>query len=227
MTPVVTESLSAAGAAGGGGSSMLLFGFMLLLIIGIDHFLDAKDLHSREVETDDFYYNAASDLIGREKSGGPMFVLSYLMANHFPWDLRWRPDLATDWRDLGNVSVEGHRVDEYLRRQEMSARAYKGFVERLKRDFPNEPFLIVRFGDHQPLFAKRIIDPTLDNVGIGRRIDANDPRYFTTYYAIEPLNFKPADLSSAITGLDAADIEAYNHAERELANYQPMRKIKY
>lgn len=28
MTPVVTESLSAAGAAGGGGSSMLLFGFM-------------------------------------------------------------------------------------------------------------------------------------------------------------------------------------------------------
>ena len=172
--------------------------------LGIDHFLDAKDLHSREVETDDFYYNAASDLIGREKSGGPMFVLSYLMANHFPWDLRWRPDLATDWRDLGNVSVEGHRVDEYPRRQEMSARAYKGFVERLKRDFPNEPFLIVRFGDHQPLFAKRIIDPTLDNVGIGRRIDANDPRYFTTYYAIEPLNFKPADLSSAITGLDAA-----------------------
>ena len=40
MTPVVTESLSAAGAAGGGGSSMLLFGFMLLLIIGIDQFLD-------------------------------------------------------------------------------------------------------------------------------------------------------------------------------------------
>lgn len=35
MTPVVTESLSAAGAAGGGGSSMLLFGFMLLLIIGM------------------------------------------------------------------------------------------------------------------------------------------------------------------------------------------------
>lgn len=35
MTPVVPESLSAAGAAGGGGSSMLLFGFMLLLIIGM------------------------------------------------------------------------------------------------------------------------------------------------------------------------------------------------
>ena len=26
---------------------------------------------------------------------------------------------------------------------------------------------------------------------------------------------------------DAADIEAFNHAERELANYQARRKIKY
>lgn len=25
----------------------------------------------------------------------------------------------------------------------------------------------------------------------------------------------------------AADIDAFNHAERELANYQAMRKIKY
>ena len=27
-----------------------------------------------------------------------MFVLSYLMANHFPWTYRWRPDLALDWQ---------------------------------------------------------------------------------------------------------------------------------
>ena len=26
---------------------------------------------------------------------------------------------------------------------------------------------------------------------------------------------------------EAADIEAFNHAERELANYQAMRKIKH
>lgn len=26
---------------------------------------------------------------------------------------------------------------------------------------------------------------------------------------------------------EAADIEAFNHAEHELANYQAMRKIKY
>src|SRR5436853_5996494 len=86
----------------------------------------------------------------------------------------------------------------------MSARDYKAFVERLKRDFPDEPFLIVRFGDHQPMFAKKIVEPGLDDAAIGRRIDAANPKYFTTYYAIDALNFRPADLSSAVDGLDAA-----------------------
>jgi hypothetical protein len=172
--------------------------------LGIDHFLDAKDFNSTEVETDAFYYTYAADLIEREKTSGPVFVLSYMMANHFPWNTAWRPDLVPDWQDLGNRHVDGHKIDEYLRRQEMSARAYKAFVERLKSKFPGEPFLIVRFGDHQPMFAKHIVEPGLDNVTIGRRIDAADPRYFTTYYAIDALNFRPADMTSAVSGLDAA-----------------------
>jgi hypothetical protein len=126
------------------------------------------------------------------------------MANHFPWTFRYRDELSADWRDLGNRDVNGHRIDEYLRRQDMSANDYKAFVGRLKRDFPNEPFLIVRFGDHQPMFAKKIVEAGLDDSAIGRRIDAADPRFFTTYYAIDALNFKPADLSSATSGLDAA-----------------------
>src|ERR1044071_3416378 len=172
--------------------------------LGIDRFIDAKESHSTEVETDAFYYTYAADLIGQEKKSGPVFILSYMMANHFPWNYPWRPDLVPDWRDLGNPIVDGHKIDEYLRRQEASARAYKGFVEQLKRDYPGEPFLIVRFGDHQPMFAKHIIEPGLDNVTIGRRIDAGDPRYFTTYYAIDALNFNPAGLSAAVSGLDAA-----------------------
>jgi len=126
------------------------------------------------------------------------------MANHFPWSYRYRDELSADWRDLGNGDVNGHRIDEYLRRQDMSARDYKAFVERLKRDFPGEPFLIVRFGDHQPMFAKKIVAPGLDDTAIGHRIDAADPRFFSTYYAIDALNFTPADLSSAVNSLDAA-----------------------
>ena len=32
---------------------------------------------------------------------------------------------------------------------------------------------------------------------------AHDPRYFTTYYAIDAVNFPPADLSSALDRLEA------------------------
>ena len=172
--------------------------------LGIDHFYDAKDLKTNNVEPDEFYYAFAADLLKRDHAQGPMFVFTYLMANHFPWTHRYRDELLLDWRDLGNGDVKGHRIDEYLRRQDMSAHDYKAFIGRLKRDFPNEPFLIVRFGDHQPMFAKYAVVPGLDDAAIGRRIDAGDPRFFSTYYAIDALNFQPADLSSAVNGLDAA-----------------------
>jgi hypothetical protein len=61
----------------------------------------------------------------------------------------------------------------------------------------------VRFGDHQPSFAKHLVDPALDDSVLARRIAEADPRFLTTYYAIETINFKPADLSSALDVLDA------------------------
>ncbi len=169
---------------------------------GIDHFLDAKDMGTRDVEPDRFYYDFTADLIKRER-GAPLFILTYLMANHWPWTYRYRDDLAPEWRDLGNGQVDGHRIDEYLRRQTMSARDYTEFVAQLRREYPDESFLVVRFGDHQPLFAKHIIDPALDEAAIGRQILALDPRFFTTYYAIDVVNFSPVDLSSARDTLDA------------------------
>ena len=92
---------------------------------------------------------------------GPLFIFSYLAANHFPWDFTYRPDLTPDWRNLGNAP----NVDEYVRRQGMSERDYAAFLARLRRDFPDESFMLVRFGDHQPDFADRIIDPTLNDDG--------------------------------------------------------------
>src|SRR5262249_19463962 len=129
----------------------------------------------------------------------PLFVFVYLAANHFPWDERYRPELTPGWQDLGNSP----EVDEYVRRQTMSAHDYKDFVARLTREFPGEPFLLVRFGDHQPDFAKRIIEPELDEDSIARRVQAHDPRDFTTYYAIDAITFDRVDLSSALDTLEA------------------------
>jgi hypothetical protein len=85
----------------------------------------------------------------------------------------------------------------------MSAQDYARFVARLKRDFPEESFLIVRFGDHQPSIATNLIDPRLDDSLRSRLLAARDPRFLTTYYAIDAINFRPSDLSSARDRLDA------------------------
>jgi hypothetical protein len=166
---------------------------------GIARYLDMKDLGTRGLEPDSFYFDKAANIIAQERGQGPLFLFVYTAANHFPWDLRFRPDLTPDWRDLGNIAS----IDEYIRRQGLSAHDYAALLDRLKRDFPTESFLIVRFGDHQPEFAYRIIDPTLNEAAIARHMQAFDPRYYTSYYAIDTVNFVPVNLSSALDTLDA------------------------
>jgi phosphoglycerol transferase MdoB-like AlkP superfamily enzyme len=166
---------------------------------GIEHFLDMKGLGATTIEADSFYYDAAARTIAGARGDGPLFLLVYTAINHFPWTIRYRPDLLPEWRDPGN----GTEVDEYLRRQSMSARAYSEFKSRLARDFPRDAFLIMRFGDHLPLFAPYMFYPGLDATLRAQRIAALDPQLRTTYYAIDAVNFRPADLSSAHDRLDA------------------------
>jgi hypothetical protein len=166
---------------------------------GIEKFLDARDLGSHTVEPDGFYYDAALRTIERERGERPLFLLVYTLANHFPWDVRYRPELTPGWRDLGN----GLETDEYLRRQTMSARDYAAFKADLARKYPSELFLIVRFGDHQPSFARPLLDPALDDSFIARQIAQQNPRFLTTYYAIDAVNFRPVETASARDVLDA------------------------
>jgi hypothetical protein len=165
---------------------------------GVEKFFDAKDLGARTIEPDGFFYDKAAKLIAREKGQSPLFLFVYLSANHYPWTYRWRPDLAPEWRDLGNAPM----VDEYLRRQALSARDYSEFLTRLKREFPMESFLLVRFGDHQPDFAASIIEPALTEPELARRLQSYDPRYFTTYYALDTINYRPKNVSSALDTLE-------------------------
>jgi hypothetical protein len=166
---------------------------------GIQHFIDGRDMGANGIEPDNFYYDAAMRVMQREAGEQPLFLFVYTAANHYPWNYRFRPDLTPEWVETGNPL----EVDEYLRRQSMSVQDYGEFIARLKREFPNEPILIVRFGDHQPSFAKSLIDPTLDDAVVARRIAEADPRFVSTYYAVEGINFRPVDLASALEVLDA------------------------
>jgi hypothetical protein len=166
---------------------------------GIEHYLDMRDLGTRDFEADSFYFDRAMDLIARERGSGPMFLYVYTVANHFPWDKRLRPELTPDWNGLGNKPD----IDEYIRRQVMSARDYRVALERLAQRFPTEPFLIVRYGDHQPQFGAEIINPSAGKGGLAMSGKASNPRYRTTYYAIDTVNFTPASATSALDTIDA------------------------
>jgi hypothetical protein len=170
------------------------------LTTGIQHFYDAHDLGARDVEPDSFFYDKALGLMSQHAPKTPLFMFVYLAANHFPWETRFRPDLMSAWRNPGNEPV----VDEYLRRQAMSAGDYAGFVAGLKKKFPAEPFLIVRYGDHQPEFSPHVLDPDLDEAGVGKKLENYDPRYYATYYAIDAINFEPVRSPAVMETIDAA-----------------------
>jgi hypothetical protein len=165
---------------------------------GMQQFFDQGALGTNRIEPDRFYYDAALRMIERERDKGPMFLFVYLAENHYPWNYRWRPDLMPEWTNLGNTPD----VDEYLRRQTMSFGDYAGLLDRLQREFPGESFLLVRYGDHQPDFASVMLEPALDELGVNRRLMTYDPRYYTTYYAIDVINFTPVSLSSALDTIE-------------------------
>ncbi|HYS89363.1 MAG TPA: sulfatase-like hydrolase/transferase [Bradyrhizobium sp.] len=165
---------------------------------GIQHFYDARDLGAKDVEPDGFFYDKALQLMSQAPPTTPQFMFVYLAANHFPWETRFRPDLMPFWRKPGNEPI----VDEYLRRQAMSADDYGAFIAGLKKKFPAQPFLIVRYGDHQPEFSPHVLDPGLDEAGVGKKLENYDPRYYATYYAIDAINFEPVQSPAVMDTID-------------------------
>ena len=168
------------------------------LTTGVQQFYDAQDLGAKDVEPDSFFYDKALGLMSQRSPASPFFMFVYLAANHFPWETRFRPDLTPAWRDPGNAPL----VDEYLRRQAMSAQDYASFVASLTKRFPGKPFLIVRYGDHQPEFSPHLLDPDLDEAGIGKKLESYDPRYYATYYAIDAINFEPVKSPAIMDTID-------------------------
>ena len=169
---------------------------------GIGTFMDATDMGTSDEQLPDrFYFDQALNIFKREQpSQSPLFMFVYLTANHFPWTSAFKPELTPDWKSPGNTA----EVDEYIRRQAMTVNDYGAFVARLKRDYPDESFLIVRFGDHQPAISQKLMEPGIGQKALAQRLIEADARYFSTYYAVDGINYRPRSLSSALDTLDAA-----------------------
>jgi phosphoglycerol transferase MdoB-like AlkP superfamily enzyme len=170
---------------------------------GVEQFIDMAEMGVNEdMQPDKFYFDQALKVFAREQpQQSPVFMFVYLTANHFPWWNVYRPDLTPNWTPPGNTA----ETDEYIRRQTVTANDYREFTERLERDYPDQSFLVLRFGDHQPAISQKLLEPGIDRASLAKRLMTADPRYFSTYYAIDGINYRP-DLSSALETLDAAYI---------------------
>ena len=172
---------------------------------GVEQFIDMAEMGVNEdMQPDKFYFDQALKVFAREQpQQSPVFMFVYLTANHFPWWNVYRSDLTpAGWTPPGNTA----EVDEYIRRQIITANDYREFTERLKRDYPDESFLVLRFGDHQPAISQKLLEPGIDQARLAKRLMAADSRYYSTYYAIDGINYAPANPSSALETLDAAYI---------------------
>ena len=171
---------------------------------GVDEFVDMADMGvAEDMQPDTFYYDQALKALARNQpQQSPVFMFVSLTATHFPWTDVYRAVLTPDWKPPGNTE----EIDEYIRRQMMTAHDYRAFKERLQRDYPDQSFVILRFGDHQPAISQKLVEPGIDRATLGKRLMAADPRYYATYYAIDGINYSPANLSSALETLDAAYI---------------------
>jgi hypothetical protein len=124
----------------------------------------------------------------------PRFLYALTNFNHGPHDRRLAaPGQFERERTFAASSLPDAQYAEYYARLAATASTWKRLRLELARKFPKRPMLIVHYGDHQPVLAKRI----------DRQLNLpDDPRRaFRTFYAIESLNISP-DRSAAGPGAD-------------------------
>ena len=170
---------------------------------GVETFLDGKDISGSGVfEPDRFYFDVAARIIERQRENGPMFLHVYLTANHFPYNSVFRPDLtpADSAPRSGQCDAGGRRISAPPGNDRSAT--IQTFLERLKHDFPAERFLIVRFGDHQPDFAKLVVERGID-VTDSAAADGLRSTLLQYLFCMGAINFRPVELSSALDPLDA------------------------
>jgi hypothetical protein len=79
-------------------------------------------------------------------------------------------------------------MSEYLRRAAMAERDGDFLMDEIKRRFPDEPILIVRYGDHQPSATRDLISGVWgdDSPDVG---EGGAPGPYITFYAVVGKNY--------------------------------------
>jgi hypothetical protein len=131
----------------------------------------------------------------------PRFLYALTNFNHGPHSRRRvAPGRFESERAFAAASLPDRCYAEYYARLAETAATWSRLKSELSIRFPGRPMLVVHYGDHQPVMARRI-EPKL-------KLPIDARRQFRTFYAIEALNYRPdrlvagraADLDIAFLG---------------------------
>lgn len=142
-------------------------------------------------ERDSFYYGNLLKLLEKHvaTSNAPVFSFLITSATHLPYQSPYEPEVHVP----GGGAGTDPEMSEYLRRLFMAKMDYDAFRQSLAERFPNERFLIVHYGDHQPVATRTLL-------GFDRKLTAEDVKLtpdsvgLTTYYRVDALNYQPPPL---------------------------------
>ena len=189
--------------------------------IGLKEIFDLKAQGAATTsERDRFYFGNALNELGRHitSSDKPLFSYIQTMSAHWPFDYTYEPTVNAPGGGPG-TDPEMH---EYLRRVSMAKWDYDWFKAELKRRFPDEPILIVHYGDHHPTATRKLL-------GFGTDVDAEEVAIdersigYTTYYAVEALNVATPQLP-AIEIVDVPYLGAIILQQAGLPMSEPYRE---
>lgn len=156
-----------------------------------------------KTNSDALFLDAALDAFATsiDSNPAPHFLYTLTNFNHGPHTRRLTPpEQFVSERAFAVASVPDAEYAEYYVRLVETAATWRRLKCDLAARFPDRQMLIVHYGDHQPVMARRIEKKV--------RLPENTRRQFSTFYAIETLNMaadhmacgQSADLDIAFLG---------------------------
>ena len=142
-------------------------------------------------ERDRFYYANALNDIERHvaSSNNPLFTFIITSATHLPYNNTYEPDVHVS----GGGPGTDPEMNEYLRRLGLAHIDYDEFRAALSKRFPTEHFLIVQYGDHQPIATRALLG--FDATSFAEDIKLTpESRGLLTYYSVDGVNYVPPSL---------------------------------
>lgn len=157
--------------------------------VGMPQIFDFKAQGAKRFnERDRFYYGNALNYFEREiaQSNAPLFTFIITSATHLPYTSTYEPDVKV----AGGGPGTDPELNEFLRRLGLAKMDYDEFRANLVKRFPGEKFLIVQYGDHQPVATRTML-------GFDKKFTAEEVKLtpespgLLTYYTIDGINYQP------------------------------------